>query len=410
MSLPEAWWEVLRGLREQRARTLTTLLGLAWGTFSVVVLLAFGAGLNRLLQQRAANLGSAIAVVWPLQTTKSYDGLGRGQTVRLRAADVANLTRQVPELDLVSPEYVSWERVEFGSRVHRATLSGVYPSYAALRTWRIVAGGRFLDESDLTESRRVVVLGDRIKTALFERTDALGRTVILRGIPFTVVGVMVPKEQDSDYEGRDEDRICLPASTFERVFGARYLTYFVFRARSPALQARATDGVYQKLGRAGHFDPTDRPALSVWDTTEQDRLLSSVFLGFNLMLGGSGAFTLLVGGVGVGNLMFIRVRQRTREIGIQMALGAKPRRILWGVLNESLVLVALGGMIGFALSWMVTTLTRLTPLTAHIGEPQISPAIAALTILLLGVVALLAGFFPARRAAHLDPVLALANL
>lgn len=400
----------MSGLREQRVRTLITLLGIAWGAFSVIVLLTFGTGLNRLLKDRADNMGRGLAVVWPQRTTISFEGLGRGRPIRLKADDIAALPRRIPELDLVSPEYVSFERIQMGTRVYRVTLSGVYPDYAELRTWRVQPGGRFLNERDQEERRRVMILGNRIKDALFGHAPALGQTLVVRGIPFTVIGVMQPKDQDSDYDGRDENRICLPARTFEQVFGARYLSMFIYRARDIRVHDRATDRIYEVLGQIYRFDPADRLVLNIWDTVKNQRLLFYFFLGFNLMLGGSGALTLLVGGVGVGNLMFIRVRQRTREIGIRMALGAQPHWILWGVLTESFLLVALGGSIGFLVSWIVTAATRLTPLTGYVGEPRISFVIAGSTILLLGAVGLLAGFFPARRAARLDPVRALADL
>lgn len=405
-----ALFEIWHGLCEQRARTIMTLMGLAWGTFAVVVLLAFGTGLQQMLHEQLSNLGRGIAVVWPQQTTKSYEGMARGRSVKLKAADVAALPAQIPELELISPEYISGERVEVGPRVHRATIAGVYPDYAELRSWNIQRGGRFLNDRDMAEKLRVVVLGDGIKEALLGPGQAVGQRVVFRGIPFTVIGVMQPKDQDSDYDGRDERRVCLPASTFEQIFGNRFLSDFVYRARTPQTHALVTDRIYRILGRLYKFDPTDRLALNIWDTNETERVRYYVFLGFNLMLGGSGALTLLVGGVGVGNLMFIRVRQRTREIGIQMALGAKPRRILFGVLSEALLLAASGGMIGFVMSWIATSVIAMTPLTRDIGHPQLSFAIAGITVALLGTVGLLAGYFPARRAARLDPVLALADL
>jgi putative ABC transport system permease protein len=287
------------------------------------------------------------------------------------------------------------------------TLSGVYPSYGSLRAWEPLPGGRFLNERDIAERRRVVVLGDRIKEGLFGAGEAVGRTLVLKGLPFTVVGVIGPKRQDTNYSGLDRDRACLPATTHERIFGRRTVSNFVYRSRGLDLQERATDRIYEVLGREYGFDPSDRSALLIFDTTEKDRMLSFVFLGLNLMLGGAGALTLFVGGVGVGNLMFVRVRQRTPEIGVQMALGATPRRVLLGVLQESLLLVGAGGAAGFAGALAVAGIVARTPLTEHIGAPAVSFAAGAGTVCLLGAVGVLAGYFPARRAAHLDPVAAL---
>ena len=401
--------DLIRGLRDERARTVTTLLGLAWGTFSIIALLAFGTGLERFMQAKAAGVGKSIAIVRPQRTTLSYAGLGAGRPVLLRPADVLELPLKVPELAAVSPEYLDGDRVAVGARIHRVTISGVYPPYADLRSWKMQPGGRFLNDRDLMEKRRTLVLGNRIKDALFGQRPAVGRTLILRGMPFTVIGVLSPKLQDSMYDGRDEDRVCIPATTHEQLFGKRFLSAFVYRARDPGMQPRATAGIYRALSRSCGFDPNDRSALTVWDTTEEERVRSYAFLGFNLMLGGSAVLTLLVGGVGVANLMFIRVRRRQREIGIQMALGARPKDILLGVLGETLVLVSVGGVLGFLLAGLVVNLVRLTPATTQIGNPEVSVVIAGLTIALLGGVGLLAGWFPARRAARMDPVRALAG-
>ena len=401
--------DLLHVLREQRTRTVTTLLGISWGTFSVIVLLAFGTGLEEKFRRQAASFGRGVAIVWPMATTKSFAGLGRGRSLRLRAEDILTLPRHIAELDLVSPEYITRDRLQVGERLHRVTLSGVYPAYGQLRTWKPQQGGRFLNDRDCAENRRVVVLGNSVKDALFGPRRAVGETLVLRGLPFNVVGVMTPKDQTSDYSGRDDRRVCLPAPTFRNVFGQQYVSNFVYRSRSPDVHARATTRVYQVLGGLYRFDPTDRQALAVWDTVEEARMLSYTFIGFDLMLALSGALTLLVGGVGVGNLMFIRVRQQTREIGIQMAVGARPRRILRGVLAESLILVATGGALGFTGAFLLTVAVRATPVTGDIGEPRIAAFITFVTILLLGTVGLLAGYFPARRAARLDPVRALAD-
>ena len=401
--------ELIQSLREDRTRTVTTLLGLAWGTFSIIALLAFSTGLERLLRERAAGLGRSIAIVRPQQTTRTYAGLGPGRRVNIAAADVLALPRQIPELELISPEYIEDDTVEVGDRIHRVTISGVYPAYSGLRSWRMQTGGRFLNDRDLAEQRHVAVLGNRLAEKLFGREPAVGRTLVLRGVLFTVVGVLEPKLQDGSYDGRDEDRVCVPATVHERLFNERFVAAFIYRARSPESHKRATDRIYEALSRACRFDPHDRSALAVWDTTEAEQVRFYAFLGFDLMLGGSAILTLLVGAVGVANLMFIRVRRRRREIGIQMALGAKPTEILVSTLLETLFLVAVGGVLGLGLAALAVGIVRLTPATAQIGTPCISVPIAGLAITLLGGVGLLAGWFPARRAARMDPVRALAG-
>ncbi len=399
----------LRELRLQKVRTLSTVMGIAWGTFGVVGILAFGRGLEDQMRARAEGIGKGLVVVWPQRTTKSFDGYSEGRRLSFSEQDVAALKAQIPELDAICPEYIRWETIQRGEQVLNVPISGIEPQYRDLRSIAVEPGGRFIDERDLREQRHVVFLGDAVKRQLFGNEPAVGRSVSLLGTRFLVVGVMLHKLQDSEYEGQDADRICIPTSTFRQVTGDRWLDYFVFRARDRRQTAAVTAEVYRVLGRRLKFDPTDRDALRVFDLTEYDRIRETSFLAMDALISLACFFTLLVGGIGVGNLMFLTVRRRTREIGIRLALGARPRWILREVLVQALILVAVGGAIGFLGAWGLAALIGITPAAETLGVPYISMWTALGTVTLLAAIGLVAGWFPARRASRLDPVLALSD-
>jgi putative ABC transport system permease protein len=399
--------ELLGELRQQRTRTLLSLLSLTWGTAAILLLMAFSIGFEALFQERTRGMGDGVAVSWPARTTLPWLGFPRGRAVRIAREDVLALPAAVPGLEAASAEFRTSERLRRGGTVLRVNLAGVDPDYGRLRKLDPAPGSRFVSPADLAERRRVIFLGDVLAGRLFGAEDPVGKTLVLRGAPFTVIGVMQKKEQDSDYGGKDEDQAFVPGTTFQALFGARQVNDFVFRARDPGRQAECSAAVTRALAARLRFDPADRGALNVWDTTEQIRMLGWIFLGFHVILGLSGAFTLLVGAVGIANLMFLLVRRRTAEFGLKLAVGARPQQIRREVLLQSLVLVATGGGLGALLAVGVTAAIAASPLVAETGTPVIPGLLAAVTVSLLAGVGLLAGWYPARAAARLDPVLAL---
>ena len=399
--------ELTAELRRQRTRAVLSLLALAWGTLAVLLLLAFSIGFEDLFQERTRGMGDGVAVAWPRRTTRPWRGFAVGRAIRITRDDGLLLAAAVPGLAAVSPEFTIWERVRAGDRVLRVQLSGVEPCFGGLRMLEPQAGSRFFTPVDVADKRRVIFLGDGLAAQLFPAVDPVGRTLVLRGAPFTVIGVLQPKLQDSDYGSLDKDRAFVPATTFQALFGARYVDYLVFRARDTGRQAECSAAVVAALGARLGFDPTDRGALSVWDTTEQQRMLSWIFLGFHVILGISGAFTLLVGGVGVANLMFLLVRRRTPEFGLKLAVGARPAQIRREVLGQTLLLVGAGGALGALVAVAVVAVVAATPVVEQTGAPAIPPLLATVTALMLGGVGVLAGWFPARAASRLDPVVAL---
>ena len=394
-----------RDLRTQKLRTFFALLGITWGTAAVVLLLAFGEGLRRYHSRRMHGMGDGIVVAWPMKTSISFEGLPKGRPIRLRAEDVLKLASEIPELEAVSPEFGLWNQpMIHSSRDYRAVIKGVYPCFAELRYTYPQSGGRFINEQDIEKRHRVIFIGDHIKQELFGDTEAVGETLFIQGTGFTVIGVLRTKLQSSSYDYEDNRIAYIPATTMVSVFGQVFINNFVYRARDPRQQSFVTKRVFQVLSRICGFNPADTETLMLWDTSETNKLIFYFFLGFNTLLGLCGIFTLMVGGIAVANIMYLLVGQKTGEIGIQIAVGAKRRHILAQFLLQSLVLVIAGGIAGFLISWILTTIMGIVPLPEQIGVPVMSPIVCFVTAILLGVIGLLAGYFPARRAASLDPV------
>ena len=400
--------EFTADLRAQRLRTTLTVLGIAWGTIAVVVLLAFGVGLERQTIKRFHGLGDRIVILFGGRTTVSYAGFPEGRYISLREDDGHLLLREIPDIVALSPEYSDRQTpVRRGTSSANPNITGVYPVYGDMRNIIPATGGRFINERDLTQRRRVAMLGDEIAQLLFGAEEPVGRQVLIGETPFLVIGVMQPKTQNSSYNSRDKDRVFIPASTHVALFGGRSVANFVYRASDATATKQIERRVYELLGRRYAFDPSDEDALAVWDTSEFELQFSYMFLAFNMFFAIVGSFTLTVGGIGVANIMYIVVRERTREIGIRRSVGARRRDILLQFFGESFLIIALGALAGFLGSWGIVALLSLVPMQEFVGTPTVSPLVIAVTLSLLAAVGVLAGYFPARRAAALDPVEAL---
>jgi putative ABC transport system permease protein len=405
MQLRSLLREFIADLRNQRLRTALTVLGIAWGTIAVVVLLAFGVGLERQTRKRFHGLGDRIVILFGGRTTVSYRGFPEGRYIRLRPEDAELLTREISDIVLISPEYTNRQTpVRRGTATANPNITGILPVYGLMRNVIPELGGRFINERDVTDRRRVAVLGDELAQFLFADETPVGQQVFVGETPFTVVGVMRPKTQNSSYNGRDKDRVFIPATTHRAIFGDRFANNFVYRTKSSDLTKSVEQRVYEVLGRRHTFDPNDEDALSIWDTAEWEVRFGYLFLAFNIFFAIVGSFTLTVGGIGVANIMYIVVRERTREIGVRRSVGATRRDILVQFIGETLLIVGLGAILGFGGSWGIVWLLSFVPMQEFVGTPTISPVVGIVTLSLLGAIGLLAGLFPARKAANLDPV------
>ncbi len=397
--------EFIHDLRAQKLRTFLTVFGIVWGTVAVVVLLAFGTGFKRQTAVRMHGIGEGIVILFPGKTTRPYEGFGTGRRIRLVESDAALLQREVPGIQAVSPEYsLRSVPVRVDRNILTPLIAGVYPIYGDLRNIICEPGGRFFNDLDLRFRRRVAVIGDAVKAYLFGEGEAVGKLIYLGEIPFTVVGVMRKKTQNSSYNSRDKDRVFIPAATFASTFGHVYINNLIYRHADPRQAKAVNQRVREVLGKRYKFDPTDQDALWLWDTSEFDKFLFYFFLAFNIFMGVIGSFTLAVGGLGVANIMYVVVQERYKEIGIKRAVGATRTNILFQFFLETFFIVLLGASVGFGLAVGITQILQFMPIKEYIGTPEISGLVVAATVGILMLVGLAAGLMPARKAANLNVV------
>ena len=401
--------EVLGDLRAHRTRTLLTIFAMVWGTISIVLLLAFGQGLRNQVSVGLLNAGERIFMVYGGQTSLEHEGLSRGRRIRLREDDLDLVLRAIPEFEFGSPSYGRGRtHLEAGESQTTTYMEGVNPIFSELRRMFPAPGGRFINQRDLDQRRRVLFLGDEIAARLFGDTRPVGQTVLLDGLSFRVIGVMESKFQDSSNNGPDENRAVIPASTFRSIYGNEFVNHLLVRPRNVADAPVAKRELYRVLGGRHRFDPMDERALGIWDFIEDEKIVGQIGFGIQVFLGLVGAFTLLVAGVGVANIMYVVVRERTQEIGIKLAVGARRRHIVNQFMFEAILIAVGGGLLGLAVASLlvigIDSVPSENPALEYIMNPKLSLPIASTCVGLLMVIGLVAGILPARKAARLDPV------
>ena len=408
LSIRDALRQMWRDVRSQKLRTFLTVFGIVWGTVSVSLLLAFGKGLQRQMIVNSSGIGDAICIAWPGLTSVPYEGLGKGRKIRLNEDDVQAIRNEAQGLNAISSEYSKTMKMNYGAKTIAIDVSGVSPEFGEMRNILPQAGGRFINPLDIEEQRRVLFIGQKMAADVFgEGVDGVGKTVMLDGSPFLIVGMLEPKVQNSSYSGRDNQKGFIPGSTFRAITGEKWVDNLIYQPKDAQNAEAVTDAVRGVIAQRQRFDPSDKEAFSVWDTTENLKFFAIFFLSFRLFLGIIGSFTLIVGGIGVSNIMNVVVEERTKEIGIKMALGARDRWLLRQLLLETLLITGMGGAIGFAISFTVCAVFPKFGVCEYVGDPDLSLSVALLTAAILGVTGLVAGYFPARDASRLDPVVAM---
>jgi len=408
----EAWV----ALKRNYTRTFLTMLGIVWGIATVTLLIAYGSSFRSILVGGFDAFGKSVVICWPGQTSEQPGGQRAGKKVVFEKADLDMVKANAPLVKYACLETVRRPGIAYQDRlVGTAAIRGVCPEYGEMRN-EVASEGRWINATDELERRRVCFLGGRIREQLFSGRPAVGETVTIGGVRFTVIGIMQRKIQMSNYFSSDDESVWIPYSAAGDLWNTRYAAVMVFAPVAPQFEKKAMEQVLSAVATRQQFSPTDKKAIQMFGRDEFRPVIDAITIGLQVLLTFVGALTLGIGGVGVMNIMLVSVEERIREIGLRRALGAKKSHIKLQFLAETLLIMLLGGAIGVLISYVVAAAVGTLPLMGplfeddsgkgdiHLHISMLTLAISTLVLLFVGVIS---GLVPALRASKLDPVDAL---
>jgi putative ABC transport system permease protein len=413
MTVKDLFRDVARTLWAHKLRAFLTMFGIAWGIVSIVLMVAAGEGLEKGQEEQAKNLGKDVMIVFHGRTSLQAGGTHAGRVVHWEDEDLPVVQAETPDCQYAIPE-LEQDTVRAHSNFNNAafTVTGSHPQFAYIRSLD-VGQGRFYDWDDMRESRRVAFLGSDAAKQLFPGRNPVGDNVYLNDFPYVVIGVMAKKKQDSSYDGWDVNKIFVPFSAMRRDFPdkppgtATTFDQLLVTPKSVDQHLACKREVRVALARMHRYDPDDKEACPIWDTVQEAQAFKAMTDGMKYFLGAVGIVTLLLGGIGVMNVMLVAVRERTREIGVRKALGAPAKVILRQFFVEALIIAFVSGAIGLGVAFGFCALVNLLPMPDFFAGliPDWTSGLVATG--LLGTIAVAAALYPARRAASTDPIEAL---
>jgi putative ABC transport system permease protein len=412
MNFRELSSQVLASIMAHKMRSFLTMFGIIWGIASVIILVGLGIGFNRDQKQRMRSIGVDLAIIWGGRTSSQAGGYAAGREIDLTIDDAKAIRDEAYLIKTVSPEHIRPvpEVSEFNAA--NRPVRGVWPSYQTFRSLK-VSDGRLMTQEDEDQAKRVVILGVEAARQLYPGKPAVGATLTMNGWPYTVIGVLEKKKQNGSYgSGPDNTQLFVPYSSMVRDFPrpARggvfrgWLNDIVVEVADPEQHQAALAQVYQILGRRHHFDPQDKDALMIWDTLQGAKLTARIFNVMTFFFGAVATMTLLLGGIGVMNIMLVSVTERTREIGVRKSLGARALDIRNQFFTEAAILTTISGLLGFIVSVGLCYGMQVLPKADFIPTPVISPVAVIASLLTLALITIAAGMYPANRAAQLTPM------
>ncbi|HUU15176.1 MAG TPA: ABC transporter permease [Terriglobia bacterium] len=409
--LIQAW----AALKRNKLRSVLTMLGIVWGIAAVALLIAYGKGMRSVIMAAFDAFGRGAVICWPAQTSEQAGGQRAGKHVVFEKEDVELIQQEATLVKTVCMETVRWLPISYGDRMSNTAIRGVCPEYGEMRN-EVPDHGRWISAEDILERRRVVFLGYRLREKLFSGRPAVGETVRIAGVRFTVIGTMDLKIQDSSYFTSDDESCWIPYSSAGDLWNTRYGSVLVFEPIAPQFEKESMKQVRAAIAKRQRFSPTDERAIMMFGREQFRPIVDGITIGFQALFTFIGALTLGIGGVGVMNIMLVSVDERIREIGLRRALGARRRHIQAQFLSEALALTLLGGIIGMAVAYALSTIIGTLPFYGPLYEDTsgkgdihltISMSTLALSAVILILVGVLCGMVPALRASRLDPVEAL---
>jgi putative ABC transport system permease protein len=412
MLLKEIITQAWQSLAANRFRASLTTLGIAWGIVTVTTMMAYGNGFHRALIFGFSNaFSNGVAVIYGGQTSMQAGGERAGRRVFLKLEDVEPL-KELGYVKYASPEIFETLQLNFGTRSTSAGVRGVAPEYGVMRS-EIPVEGRFINAEDVERRRRVAFLGIDVARKLFGNSPGCGQIIRIKGLSFEVVGVLAEKAQLSNYFWPDRRSVFIPYTVTEQLFHQDFLDTLVVQTISPQFHEKGMEQVKAMLAERHRFDPRDERAVNINDSAEIREMVGGMATGLKIILVFIGTLTLMIGGVGVMNIMLVSVTERTREIGVRKALGARRGHILTQFLAEALVITSLGGVLGIVMTAVLVSVAGVRPFLAQlIGDPSrgtdihliLTPDVIIVATGVLMVTGILSGLWPAWRASRLDPI------
>jgi len=413
----DKWKEIINALRKNKVRTFFTAFGVFWGIFMLIIMLGSGNGLHNAVFQNMGDFATNSCFMWTQQTSVPYKGFPRGRFFSFNNGDTEALLEKIPELKDLSPRLQGWGGDGANNAIRKEktgafSINGDYPAWNRIDPVKITSG-RFINELDIQENRKVVVVGRRVVETLFDAGEnPLNEYIKINGVYFKVVGVFKSKKNGQQAE-REEQNIHMPFTTLQKIYNYGDVVGWYAMTAKDNIPVDIVEKKARDILKARHsIAPEDERAIGGFNVSKEFRKMRGLFAGINGLIWIVGIGTLLAGVIGVSNIMLVIVKERTKEIGIQRALGATPMRVIMQIINESVFLTSIAGSIGLVIGfWLIELINYALEKGGGSSEmfknPEVDMQIAISALIILIIAGIIAGLIPAKRAVSIKPIDAL---